>query len=143
MPRLPRSAYAIAGLSVALIAACLHIRSLQATIAARPAVQDRIVTKTVQGPTRTEIRTIIKPGGERVEERIVYVASKTTEREKDHSEAPQPVRLKTRYVGLSMTGLDYARPTFKAGMTVLGTYDLGGTFDTRRMIPGVEASWRF
>ena len=143
MPPLPRSVYAIVGLSLALIAACLHIRSLRATIAARPTVQDRIITKTVQGPTKTEVRTIIKPGGERIEERIVYVESKVTDRATEHSEAPAPIRLKTRYAGVRVDLLDYERPTLRAGLTVWGTYDLGATFDTRNMRPGIEAAWRF
>lgn len=136
----------ILALVVALFALAASVRhgfELQGVIDAKPTVQDRIITKTVQGPTRTEIRTIIRPGGERIEEKIVYVESKTTEREKEHSEAPAAVRLKTRYVGLGINPQDYARPIVRAGLTVWGTYDLGGTFDTRRMIPGVEASWRF
>ena len=142
MPHLPRSAYAIVGLSLALIAACLHIRSLQATIAAKPTTQDRVVTKTVQGPTRTEIRTIVKPGGERVEERIVYVESKTTERENEHSEKPAANR-RSRYVGLGIDPLDYHRPTVRAGLNLWDTYDIGGTLDTRNMRPGVELAFRF
>lgn len=143
MPRLPRSYYTIAALSVLLIAAIIHIRNLQGALAAKPTVQDRIITKTIQGPTKTEVRTIVKPGGERIEERIVYVESKTTERENEHSEAPQGIKLKTRYAGVRVDLLDYERPTLRAGLTVWGTYDLGATFDTRNMRPGIEAAWRF
>lgn len=143
MPRLPRSYYTIAALSILLIAALIHIRKLQGVIASRPTVQDRVITKTIQGPTKTEVRTIVKPGGERIEERIVYVESKTTDRATEHSEAPAAVKLKTRYIGLGINPQDYQRPTLRAGLTICGTYDIGGTFDTRRMIPGIEASWRF
>lgn len=129
-------------LSALLCLACAEIMHLRSLVASKPAVENKEVIRTVQGPTRTEIRTIIKPGGERVEERIVYVESKVTDRATEHSEIPAKDQ-RTRYFGLGINPLDYGRPTVRAGLTVYGALDIGGTFDTRSMRPGVEAAYRF
>lgn len=138
----PRNWTPTAIILVLFLASCGEIMRLRAIVQARPTVQDRVVTKTVQGPTRTEVRTIFKPGGERVEERIVYVESKTTEREKEHSEKPAANR-RSRYVGLGLDPLDCHRPIVRAGLNLWDTYDIGGTFDTRAMRPGLEVAFRF
>ncbi len=74
------------------IALCLRldqkIHNLEVVISSRPATSERVVTRTVQGPTRVEYRTVEKPDGEKVTERIVSVASKEVDRDYNHEERP-------------------------------------------------------
>lgn len=119
-------------LGLLLAAAGHRITELNAELRARPATEERVVTRTVQGPTRTEVRTIVKPGGERIEERIVYVESKTTERDREFSSTPSAARARTRYLGIGVDPLDYARaPRIRAGATVFGSFDAGVAYDPR------------
>src|SRR3990167_3991966 len=67
----------LACVAVFFIALCLRQRQklakLELVVSSKPMVEERVITKVVQGPTRTEYRTIEKPGGETIVERIVYV----------------------------------------------------------------------
>lgn len=138
----------IAILVVFLIASVARVRNLQTQLAAKPITQDRIVTRTVTGPTRIEIRTITKPGGEVIVERIQTVESKVEETGKAHEEIPVAIP-RTRYVGL---GIDPARwsalPRLRAGVTVWGgAVDLGASYDSRFSPTGgafgLEGAYRF
>lgn len=76
------------------------IKILQVQIAEKPAVVDRVVMKTVQGPERVVEKIVEKPGGERVIERTVYKEAVTAVATNDHSEipiCPAPER-KNRYL---------------------------------------------
>lgn len=135
-------------LALLLAAAGHRIVELNAMLDAKPEVSERIITRTVQGPTRTEVRTIVKPGGERVEERIVYVESKVTERDREHSESPSAPKRRTRYLGIGVDPLDYARaPRIRAGATVFGSVDAGIAYDPRlaptKGAVQLEISYRF
>ena len=84
------------------------IATLEAVIAARPRVEEKTKLVRVSGPTRWLTRTIEKPGGERVIEKIRYVESSETRRESEHQETPAcaPVAApRWRYMGLEYAPL--------------------------------------
>lgn len=116
---------------------------LHERLAAKPMVQDRVVTKTVQGPTRVEVRTIIKPGGEKIVERVRTVESKTTERASEHVEVPACPRVPTRYAGVGVTPGYWTRPRLSAGLTFGGRLDAGAFYDARYEALGLEARYRW
>ena len=135
-----------------LAAAGAKILRLQEALAVKPRVENRVVTRTVQGPTRVEVRTITKPGGETIVERIRYTESKTTDKAVEHIEAPvfAPLaRPRTRYAGLVIDPLRYAAlPRLRAGLTMFkGSVDLGVSYDWRFPATagafGLETAWRF
>lgn len=159
MPRLPllpktldeRLLLVIVVLGLALAGAGAKILRLQEQIAAKPAVEDRIIYKRVQGPIRVEVRTITKPGGEVVVERIRTVERVEIERENAHLEAPATplARPRTRYLGLGVDPLRYAAlPRLRAGVTFFaGRLDAGVAYDAR-FSPvagafGLELAYRF
>lgn len=79
-------------LAAVVVLLLLYIRKQNAALAARPAVEThvetKIVTRTVQGPTRYVRREIVKPSGERVIEReltresLERVVDKSVERDR-------------------------------------------------------------
>jgi len=96
LPLLPpktdeRYVVALVIMGVLLAGAGAKILRLQEQLDAKPAVEDRIVYRRVQGPTRVEVRTIIKPGGEKIVERIRVVEKVEVERETAHAEVPSHV----------------------------------------------------
>ena len=129
-----------------------RIAHLEAVAAAKPMVQERVVTKVIQGPTKTEYRTIDRPGVERIEERIVYVESKSTERASEHEERPVCPQAASSPRFLAGARLDpRAREPFKTlaprvGITLGGRVDLAysKTLSTN-FLDGhqVDAAFRF
>jgi hypothetical protein len=75
-------------LGLLLAAAGAKIVRLQEQVDAKPAVQDRIVYRKVQGPTRIEVRTITKPGGEVIVEKIRIVEKVVVDRQTEYAEVP-------------------------------------------------------
>lgn len=77
---------------------------LEGVIAARPATKDHMEKSVVYGPseTRTIVRTIEKPGAERIveKERIVYRKSEKREFERDRAETTACPSSSKRFAGL-------------------------------------------
>lgn len=135
-------------LGLLLAAAGAKIVRLQEQLAAKPAVVDRVVYKRVQGPTRVEVRTITKPGGETVVERIRTVESVIVDTVTEHAEAPAAPRPRNRYLGVGVDPLNYARlPRIRAGVTLWNTVDAGVSYDARFSpvggAVGLELAYRF
>ena len=139
-------------LGLLLAAAGAKIVRQQEQLDAKPAVQDRVVYRKVQGPTRVEVRTITKPGGEVIVERIRVVEKVEIERQTEYVEVPAHVlapKKRTRYVGLGVDPLNYARlPRIRAGVTLWnGTVDAGVSYDARFSpiagAVGLEMAYRF
>lgn len=116
---------------------------LHERLAAKPLVQDRVVTRTVQGPTRVEVRTITKPGGEKIVERVRTVESKVTDRASEHTETPACPRVPTRYAGLGVSPGYWTRPRLSAGLTFGGRVDAGAFYDMRYEALGLEGRYRW
>lgn len=139
----------LASAALALVALALHlggrVKELEATLAARPKVEERVVYKRVQGPTRTEYRTIEKPGGERVVERIRYVERAEVSREAEHVETPScaPSSKRTRWVHGTLDPLLRAPRAASAGLTLWNGLDVGGSYDWRHKAIGIEVGARF
>lgn len=124
----------------------------------RPAVTDdvktKVVTRLVEGPVRVVVKTVVAPDGTRTTEKTLERASreKDTGRESEshHVEVPPalPRSSRTRYVGLGIDPLNYARlPRLRAGVTVWNAVDVGVAYDSR-FAPtsgafGIEAAYRF
>lgn len=135
-------------LGLLLAAAGAKILRLQEQLAARPAVEERVVYKRVQGPVRVEVRTITKPGGEKVVERIRTVESVVVDTVTEHAEAPAAPRPRNRYLGVGVDPLNYARmPRIRAGVTLWNTVDAGVSYDARFSpvagAVGLELAYRF
>lgn len=126
------------GTALLLLALVSHqdgtIRSLRATLEARPAIQERVVTRTIQGPTLVKWRTVTKPGGEKVVEKVRYVESRARSNETEHEETPvceaqRPV--KRGYVGFAAGPFMMRATRARAGLTFFDRLDLGGAYDPR------------
>lgn len=165
MPQLPdsRDAKCVGvGVLVGLLlaATALQLRRYGLPVEAPPAIEDNRVdarTEDVRrGPAKITRRTEeIKPDGTKKiteevrelgpEERRTAVAS-----EESHSVVPPaPAKAsRTRYVGLGVDPLDYARlPRLRAGVTLWSAFDVGLAYDARRPVLGgalaIEAAYRF
>lgn len=138
-------------LGLLLAAAGAKIVRQQEQLAAKPAIQERVVYRKVQGPTRTEVRTITKPGGEVVRERIRVVEKVEIDTMTEYVEVPVGAlapKKRTRYVGLGVDPLNYARlPRIRAGVTLWNTVDAGVSYDARFSpvagAVGLELAYRF
>lgn len=138
------------------------IATLRAALEAKPAVQervvykDRVVFKRVEGPTRTETRTVIAPSGDRVIEKVVYKDRVVVERDSEKAgetarvetpNCPPEKHLPTRYLGLGLDPLRYEKPRLRAGLTFWNRLDVGAAYDTRfaptNGAAQLEAAWRF
>ena len=137
-------AFIVAALIALVLRQRERIAAQDAALAARPAVQDHVVIKRVQGPTRIEVRTIEKPGGERIVERIRYVESSSSERSNEHQETPAqaPVSKRTRYLGLEYAPIQRraaARAALDIGPVEISVrHELRLTFE-----PWVGVGYRF
>lgn len=136
----------IAVLAFAVWALRAELRTDKVALAARPAVETHVVTRTVQGPERI-VEKVVKGD---VVERTVYKDPVTTvtEASRDtHPACPDPLRPPTRYVGAGWSPLDERRPRIRAGGTLFGRLDLGGYYDTAKTPAqgalGIEAAYRF
>jgi hypothetical protein len=138
-PRLPNRGellLVILVLGVLLAVAGAHIRRLQAN----PLVQESIVYRRVQGPTRTVVRTTTKPSGEVVVERERTVESSTVERDTEKKETARPLS-KSRWAHATV---DAAGPrAAAAGLTLWNTLDVGASYDWRSRAPGAVIGIRF
>jgi hypothetical protein len=126
----------IVALGLLLMGAGAEIQRLRA----RPMTQERV--KVVRGPTRTIVKTVTTPGGERIVERIREVASET--RESEHEEKPACPVVRKRYVRATLDPLLSGAPrAAAAGLTIWDRLDLGGSYDWRAKAVGVEVGARF
>jgi hypothetical protein len=136
-----------------------EVLRLRGLLAARPAIEDYKVdarTEDVRrGPVRISRKTVIAPDGTKTIEStrdIGAIDSHTaTTSEVSHKETPvgeSPARARTRYVGLGIDPLRYAAmPRLRAGVTVLGAFDVGVAYDPRfspvNGAVGLELAYRF
>ena len=139
-------------LGMFLIAAGGEIVHLNDALVTRPAVQDRVVTRTVRGPVRIVIKTIMAPDGTKTTEKTLDRAAVIVDKTIEHSEAPAQTPLarpRTRYAGLVIDPLRYAAlPRLRAVLTMFkGSVDLGVSYDGRFPATagafGLETAWRF
>lgn len=151
MFRISRDVYYI--LTIVILASLLvgagsRIQTLDATLAARPAISDKVVTKIVRGPVRIEIRTITKPDGTKETSKVLARAGEEIDRNASHSEVPAcapPERRYDRYLGvlidpLSATKINGAR----GSMTVLKRVEVGANLRyDRGLVAGGDLGWRF
>lgn len=149
MPFLPRSSYVIAVLAALLLWAGKVITVQQTQLDARPLVEDHSVDARSEdvrrGPVRISRTTITAPDGTKTVAQVREVAAEERHTESvvetAHKETPIASRARTRYVGLGVDPLDYARiPRLRAGVTVFGAVDVGVAFDRRFW---VEVAYRF
>jgi hypothetical protein len=141
----------IVALSLSLWRVQSQKHDLELVVASRPAIQDHKSKERKVGPKRTETTTTIAPDGTKTIKKVQDVASEETKTEVAHSEVPAaiPVRpSRTRYLGLGVDPLDYARlPRLRGGVTLLERLDVGLAYDARRPLTGgavtIEAAWRF
>lgn len=106
-----------------------------------------------RGPVKITRRTETRPDGSKVVEQTREIASEerhsTVAAETRHQEIPAPPRpSRTRYVGVGVDPLDYARlPRLRAGLTLWERLDAGVAYDARRPVLGgaltLEAAYRF
>ncbi len=154
-----RLVLAVIALGVLLALAGRRIVQLDAELAARPEVMDGTVdhrTEDVRrGPVKITRSVVTAPDGTRtvnsVREESPVEISKTTVLENTHKEIPWDAgepRNRTRYVGIGVDPLNYARiPRLRAGLTFLGSIDVGVAYDARfSPVSGafsLEAAYRF
>lgn len=116
----------IAGLIAALFLSAIKIKRLELALAQPPKIEERIVTNTIIGPTRTIEKIVEKPGGERVIERIIYrekeVTSNSTERIQEPGQ--QAIRLNRYLIGASLYPLEAGRP-----LSLHGGYSFSNRLD--------------
>ncbi len=141
-----------------LMMAGRQIVALNERLAAKPEIFDAYIddrTEDVRrGPVTIKRKSVTTPDGTKTveSERVIgpvetHTTSKT---ETEHKETPiGPAETKrTRYVGVGIDPLDYARlPRFRAGVTFLGRLDVGAAYDGRfKPRDGafqIETSYRF
>ena len=157
--KLPSSAYIIAVLSLLVLWGVNVIGKQQAALDARPATTDwRVDDRTEdvrRGPSETTRRVVFdavtgkKISSETVKKTGPVESHTEIASEAKHTETPVPAaRSRSRYVGVGIDPLDYARlPRLRAGMTVFSVLDLGVAYDSR-FAPtsgafGLEAAYRF
>lgn len=139
----------LASAALALVALALHlagrVRELEAVIAAKPRIEEKIVYKRIQGPTRTEVRTIERPGGERIVERIKYVERAEVSKDTEHTETPvaAPFAKRTRWIHGTIDPVLLAPRAASAGLTLWNRIDVGGGYDWRYKAIGVQIGARF
>jgi len=155
-PILPRSldgrlAVGCILLALMLAAAGAKIVRQQEQLDAKPAVTERVVYRKVQGPTRVEVRTITKPDGEKIVERIRVVEKVEIDTMTEYVEVPVGAlapKKRTRYLGIGVDPLNYARlPRIRAGVTLWNKVDAGVSYDARFSpvggAVGLELAYRF
>lgn len=142
-----------------LIMAGLRIQQLDTLLAARPLVSDHVVDNRTEdvrrGPVK-KIKTVVTaPDGTKTvttsTDSGAVEVHKKSESETSHQEIPiqDPAsRARTRYVGLGVDPLNYARlPRLRAGVTLWERLDAGVAYDSRfSPVAGafqLEAAWRF
>lgn len=155
--KLPPSFYAITTLSLLLLWATHVIGAQQAQLDARPLVEDFKTdarTEDVRrGPVKISRTTTTAPDGTKTVVAVREIAAEErhveVKNEASHRETPVAApRARTRYVGVGVDPLNYARlPRLRAGVTVFGALDLGVAYDAR-FAPtsgafGLEAAYRF
>lgn len=100
---------------VAVLAFALGVtkenKALKAVITTRPTVEEKIVTRVEKGPVRIVERIVVKPGGERIVDRVVTREIVRIEREAAKEEAPAclPERKRGDYKFLLGMGANPAR----------------------------------
>jgi len=155
LPRLPRSAYVIGLLSLLLLWAGKVITVQQTLLDAKPLVEEHKVdarTEDVRrGPVKKVKTTTTLPDGTKTT--TTTTDSGPVEIHKDvklevaRKETPVAVRVPTRYVGASLTPLDWQHPRISAGLTFHGRLDLGAYWDTARRLNdgalGLESRYRW
>lgn len=155
LPRLPRSAYVIAVLSLLLLWAGKVIVVQQTQLDARPLTEDvKLDARTEdvrRGPVEISRTTTVAPDGTKTTVAVRKIAAEerhtAASTESAHKETPVPVWRPTRYVGASLTPLDWQHPRISAGVTYGGRLDLGVYWDTARRLNdgalGAETRYRF
>ena len=126
-------------------------RYYRAIAEARPAIKERVIFKRVQGPTRVEVRTITKPGGEKIVERIRFVERSETSNRVEREETPICVspdnRAKAapwRYARVAFDPAWGWKPRSAAvGVTWRNFLDVGATADWHYDAVGLEAGIRW
>jgi hypothetical protein len=135
----------------------LRLRSL---LAARPVVEDYKTdarTEDVRrGPVTRKRKTVIAPDGTKTTESELTIGAIDShieaKSESTHKETPVGGPLaragRTRYVGLGIDPLRYAAmPRLRAGVTILGAFDVGVAYDSRfsptNGAAGLELAYRF
>lgn len=139
-----------------LWAAGHRVTELDAALAARPVVlETHVDTRTEdfrRGPVKITRRTVTAPDGTKTTEQTREIAAEERHTEtssaKEHREKPGQARARSRYVGLGVDPLDYARlPRLRAGLTLWSVLDAGLAYDPRRPLTGgavqLEAAYRF
>lgn len=136
----------------------VRIGHMQAQLDAKPLVEDFKVDARTEDVRRGQVtvrrHTEIKPDGTKTvdSERVQGAVESHSEAktETSHKEIPNGLlaRPRTRYVGLGVDPLDYARlPRMRAGLTLWERVDAGLAYDARRPILGgaltLEAAYRF
>lgn len=127
------------------------ISALEAQLAAKPMVEERVKEVRVEGPVRVVEKFVVGPAGACVlDERTTERGATTTTTEAEHEERPicaPEYSAHTRYAGLALDPLDARRPRLRAGVTLFDRLDLGGAYDTRFPPLGgalqAEAAYRF
>lgn len=104
------------------------ISDLRAQLAAKPLVQERLVTRTVQAPTRIVKQIVEKPGAERIVTVEVLKGAWSSETSSEHAETPAcpaPARPPRWVVGGSLDPADpRSGQLLRAGVTFGGRLDL-------------------
>jgi hypothetical protein len=157
MLRLPRNEAGLLLLCLILCAgvyrAGLEIERLKAQLAARPEILVTAVDTRSEdvrrGPVTITRKTTTTPQGVKTVESTREIGAVETHTEAKREDAKKetpvqaaPERARTRYVGLAVNPLDYARvPRFRGGVTLWSAVDLGVATDFRHL--WVESSYRF
>lgn len=104
------------------------IGGLEAQLAAKPLVQEKLVTKTVQGPVHYVETIVEKPGGERVITRDVVREVKVTETSEQRTETPAcpAPKLEPRWIaGVQADPFNYQRSAaVRGGVTLFNRVDV-------------------
>jgi len=117
----------IAGLVIALFLSAIKIKRLEVALAQPPKIEEKIVTKTIIGPTRTVERIIEKPGGEKIVERTIYREKEEIGTELERKQEPGQVSIRAnRYlIGAGLYILEAGRPiSVHAGYSFNNRLDL-------------------
>ena len=134
------------------VALCVRRGEKIALLESHPIVDEHTVTRIVQGPTRTEYRTIEKPGGERIVERIKYVESRDVSMDTARTETPAcPAQATSPRFRVGARADPYGLENFGSWAPVVGI-TLGGRIDLSysktvngglKNGHGVELAYRF